>query len=85
MKDDLNLFENGRRPQSFLNGRWPNFFENGWQPKIFFLIEWPHLFQLEDNNEMQPNTIKIITMVVVPLHTFVSFTGTLYSESYITN
>ena len=44
MEDDLNIFENGRRPpflkkeddlNFFENGRRPQFFENGRQPQFF--------------------------------------------------
>ena len=31
MEYDLNIFENGRRPQFFLKGRLPTFFVNGRQ------------------------------------------------------
>ena len=33
MEDELNIFENGRRPQYFFNGRRPNFFSNGTRPQ----------------------------------------------------
>ena len=44
MEDNLNIFENRRRPQFFLNGRQPHlkknerqrqFFENGRRPQFF--------------------------------------------------
>ena len=40
MEDDLNFFDNGRRPHFFQNGRQPHFFQNGRQPQFF---------QMEDN------------------------------------
>ena len=48
MEDDLNIFENGRRPQLFLkmeddqkkliNGRQPIFLENGRQHKLIIFF-----------------------------------------------
>ena len=35
MEDDLNIFENGRRPQYLGNGRRPQFLGNGRQPQFF--------------------------------------------------
>ena len=33
MKDNFNIFKNGRRPELFLNERRPHFFKNGRQPQ----------------------------------------------------
>jgi hypothetical protein len=33
VKDILDIFKNGRRPELFLNGRRPQFFQNGRQPQ----------------------------------------------------
>ena len=37
MEDDLNIFENGRRPQFFENGRKPQFSENGRGTQLFLM------------------------------------------------
>ena len=56
MEDDLQKFENGRRPQFFL-----------WKTTLIFVL--PKLFQNggQPQKIMQPKIIKIKTMVVAPL------------------
>jgi hypothetical protein len=43
-EDNLNIFENGRRPQFMLNGRQPQFLNNGRPLHLFFVIEDGHNF-----------------------------------------
>ena len=65
MEDDLNIFENGRRPQLiFLMEDDLNFFENGRRPNFFLSKE---RFKKILEKIMQPETLKIKTMVVAPL------------------
>ena len=60
MEDDLNFFENGRKPHFFLmednlnffeNGRQPHFFENGRRPQL--LGEWKTTTKIQMENDLK--------------------------------
>ena len=50
MEDDLNILENGRRPQYFLNGRRPQYFWKWKTTSIFLKLEADlNIFKMEDD------------------------------------
>ena len=81
MEDDLNIFENGRRPQFLRNGRRPKFLGNGRRPQFLRNGRRPQFLELEDDlnlwkmevdlnfwkMEDNPKQLKVKAMVVAPL------------------
>ena len=70
MEDNLNIFENGRRPQYFSNARRPHIFQ---MDDNINLIQMEYDLNILANGRqpikkiIQPKTIKIKIMVLAPL------------------